>query len=151
MYEAGDHIAVYAHNSAAVVAAACAALRWDPGTAFSLAVPPENPEFLPPPFAGPTTVERALTHHCELLQHPDKACLSVLAACALDTGERRKLEALAGHAGKAEFASYIVAAKRSLIQVLEVRCCMLEAPVDWRRDAACSRACSCHGPTAACF
>ena len=120
-YEHGDHIALYPRNSAATVTAACAALRWDPNTRFSLSIPPSNPEMLPEPFACPTTVATALAHHCELLQHPDKACLLLLAACANDDGEAARLRRLGGHEGKQEFAEWVVASKRSLVEVLEVR------------------------------
>jgi NADPH-ferrihemoprotein reductase len=119
-YEAGDHIAVYAHNSKDTVLAACAALRWDPETSFSLSVPPENPEMLRPPFPCPVTVEDALTQHCELLQHPDKACLALLAMCAADAGQADKLWRLSAHEGKDEYADYVLSSKRSLVQVLEV-------------------------------
>jgi sulfite reductase alpha subunit-like flavoprotein len=119
-YEHGDHIAVYVHNSPETVAAAVTALGWDPATAFSLSIPPENPEMLPPPFPGPITITEALRHHVELLQHPDKAALAVLASCAADPDEAKRLRWLAGHDGKADFAQYIVHDKRSLIEVLEV-------------------------------
>ena len=72
------------------------------------------------PFACPTTVHMALQHHCELLQHSDKAALQLLASCAADESEAQRLRHLAGHDGKAEFAEYIVASERSLIEVLQV-------------------------------
>lgn len=121
-YEHGDHIAVFARNSSATVHEACTALGYAPNTIFSLSIPEGNPEMLPEPFECPTTIEQALTHHCELLQHPDKAALLLLAAHAEDAEQAARLKRLGGHEGKEEFAQHIVASKRSLIEVLQVRC-----------------------------
>jgi NADPH-ferrihemoprotein reductase len=129
-YEHGDHIAVYPRNNPGVIEAACKALRWDADAVFTLSVPADNPEMLPAPFACPTTVRLALTHHCELLQHPDKAALQLLATCASDSAQAARLRHLAGREGKDEFAEYIVASQRSLIEVLQVRAA----------DSSCSQA-----------
>lgn len=122
-YEHGDHVAIYPRNSPHTVAAACIALGWDADAAFVLSTPPGNPELLPAPFPGPITVRDALAHHVELLQHPDKGALLALAQCAANEKHAARLRWLAGHEGKADFASYILDAKRSLIEVLQVRTC----------------------------
>ncbi len=51
-YEAGDHIAVYAENSPATVAAASACLGLPLDTIFTLDLPAGDTQQLSPPFLG---------------------------------------------------------------------------------------------------
>jgi NADPH-ferrihemoprotein reductase len=99
-YEAGDHVAVLAENSPAVVEAAAAALGLPLDTCFRLRLPPANRQRLPePPSAGPLTLRAALARHADLLSAPNKAALLALAACAKDAGEAARLQRLASIEG----------------------------------------------------
>ena len=51
-YEAGDHVAVYAENSAQTVAAAGQCLGLSLDTVFRLSLPDEGSQQLSAPFAG---------------------------------------------------------------------------------------------------
>jgi sulfite reductase alpha subunit-like flavoprotein len=174
MLRAGDHVAVFAENSPAVVQAAAAALGLPLDHCFRLRVPSSNKHSLPePPAAGPMTLRCALARYADLLSAPNKAALMALGACAADPEEADRLQRLAsiegaGAAlvasarsnaqrvkqatagsfgrrsmllgtllgapaltrvctallsplipGKSEYHSYVVAAKRSLLEVLQ--------------------------------
>ena len=159
---AGDHVAVFAENSDAVVAAAAAALGLPLDHCFRLIVPKDNRHSLPEPAAaGPVTLRAALARYADLLSAPNKAALLALAACATDPQEAACLQRLASiegalrrggaadscwlvlaavsqpmHGcpaalahlpptphhpapGKDEYHSYVVAAKRSLLEVMQ--------------------------------
>lgn len=130
-YEAGDHVAVFGENLPEVVERACAALGHSPTTLFSIALPDPNPGMLDPPFPSPTTLRSALTHHCELQQPPDREALKALASLATDAAEAATLLQIASTEGGNDlsatsasgtsYASYIAAAQRSILDVLQVR------------------------------
>ena len=129
-YAAGDHVAVFGQNKPEVVERACTALGHTPTTLLSVSLPDPNPGMLDAPFPSPTTLGAALTHHCELQQQPDREALKTLAAFATDPGEAATLLKLAGTESSGElgtksasdtsYASYITAAQRSILDVLQV-------------------------------
>lgn len=99
-YETGDHVAVFAENSDASVAAAAAVLGLPLSHCFRLRLPPGNKHGLPEPaVSGPLTLRCALARYADLLSAPNKAALLALAACATDAGEAARLQRLASIEG----------------------------------------------------
>lgn len=97
---AGDHVAVFAENSDAVVAAAAATLGLPLDYCFRLSLPSPNKHSLPEPaVGGPLTLRRALARYADLLSAPNKAALLALAACAKDAAEAKRLQRLASVEG----------------------------------------------------
>lgn len=118
-YTTGDHVAVFGTNQPEVVSRACRLFDTDPSSTIDVRLPSPNPALLPAPFPSPLTLRDALTHHCELQQAPDKEALRVLATHATDPTHAARLSHLAGHDGRADYATYITAAKRSILDVME--------------------------------
>ncbi|GAB4821850.1 hypothetical protein N2152v2_008896 [Parachlorella kessleri] len=118
-YEAGDHVAVFAENSASVVEAAAKLLGLPLSHCFQLVQPLGNPHCLPEPFHGPVTLRCALARYADLLSAPSKAALQALAAFAANPEEAARLRRLACIEGKEEYHGYVAQAKRSLLQVMQ--------------------------------
>ena len=120
-YTAGDHVAVLAENSPDVVAAAAAALGLPLSTCFQLRLPTNGAKggLSEPPCSAPVTLRGALARYADLLSAPNKAALEALAAFARDEGEAARLQQLASIEGRDEYHTYVVAAKRSLLEVLQ--------------------------------
>lgn len=117
-YQAGDHVAVYAENKPAVVAAAAQLLGVDPSTIIQLSLPPGNPGQLSPPFPGPVSIGTALARHTDLLGPVHKQQLGALAAFATNPAERERLQRMASPDGKENFHTYVVEGHRCLLDVL---------------------------------
>lgn len=116
---AGDHIAVCAENAPEVVAAAAKALGLPLTACFRVDLPVGNPGGLPEPPAGPVTVRCILARYADLLSAPGKGALQALAAFASDPSQAATLKQLASIDGRDAYHEYIVAAKRSLLEVLQ--------------------------------
>ncbi|KAK9097878.1 hypothetical protein Syun_024923 [Stephania yunnanensis] len=104
VYETGDHVGVFCENSIENVEEAERLLGYSPDTFFSLHTDKEDGtplsgSSLPPPFPSP----------CR------SACL---AAHASDQSEADKLKFLASPAGKDEYAQWVVASQRSLLEIM---------------------------------
>ncbi len=123
-YEHGDHVAVFAQNSDAVVDELASLLGH--ASADSVTVTLSKPSkssaassgLASPPFSGPLPLRLALACFADVLSSPHKDSLRALAAFAPDPSEGQKLRRMAMPEGKDEYAAYISKPHRSLLEVL---------------------------------
>ncbi|XP_051540409.1 NADPH--cytochrome P450 reductase-like isoform X3 [Myxocyprinus asiaticus] len=119
-YDAGDHVAVYPTNDAAVVNRIGDRLGVDLDTVISLKNLDEESN-KKHPFPCPTTYCTALTHYLDINNPPRTNVLYELAQYASDPKEQEIMRKVASASleGKALYQSWVVDSERNILAILE--------------------------------
>ncbi|KAI1893695.1 hypothetical protein AGOR_G00126340 [Albula goreensis] len=119
-YEAGDHVAVYPINDAAIVNQTGEVLGVDLDTVFSLnnLDKESNKKH---PFPCPTTYRTALTHYLDITSPPRTNVLYELAQYASDPCEQENLRKMASSSaeGKSQYQTWVLESRRSILAILQ--------------------------------
>ena len=119
-YSAGDHIAVFAQNSDAVVQQVADLLGQPLDLVFRLRLPADKESSnLQGPFPGPIKLRTALAYFAVVLSPASKSALQTLAQCAKDQRQAARLSHLGSIDGKADYINYIAKQRRSLLEIMQ--------------------------------
>ncbi|KAJ2952727.1 hypothetical protein O0L34_g7077 [Tuta absoluta] len=119
-YEAGDHVAVYPINDAAMVERLGELTSSDLDEIFSL-INTDMESTKKHPFPCPTSYRTALQHYLEITALPRTHILRELADYCADEEDKKKLLLMATNSqeGKALYQSFVVDACRNIVHILE--------------------------------
>lgn len=116
-YVAGDHVAIYAVNQADIVEALGKRLGIDLDTVITFTATDEDAK-KKTPFPCPTTFRTALSYYVDIMGLPKTNIIRELANHASDDKEKARLMKMASKEGKVDYAKYVIAEQRSLLQIL---------------------------------
>ena len=116
-YEAGDHIGIFAENTRDNVEQACKFLELRSDTVILMKRRKEQGAKNPPHII-PITLGDALSKYADMLNPPKRDALLKLAQHASDIAQKERLLLLASSAGRQEYESYILAHRRTLLEVI---------------------------------
>lgn len=119
-YDAGDHLAVYAHNDSELVEKLGKFTNKDLDTIFTL-INTDEESSKKHPFPCPCSYRTALTHYLDITMNPRTHVLKELSEYATDPEEKEKLRLMASTSpeGKALYQSWIIQDNRTIVHVLE--------------------------------
>lgn len=119
-YDAGDHVAVYPTNDAALVSRLGEVLGVDLHTVISLNNLDEESN-KKHPFPCPTSYHTALTHYLDITSPPRTNVLYELAQYASDPKDQDMMRKMASSSsdGKALYQSWVLAPQRHILALLE--------------------------------
>jgi len=119
-YEAGDHVAVYPINDAALVDAIGKLVDTDLDQAITLTNVDEDAS-KQNPFPCPTTYRTALLHYLDITSTPRTNVLKELAEYAGDAAEKEKLVKMSGSSPESKelYNEWVVKPHRTIVHVLE--------------------------------
>jgi len=118
-YVTADNLAVCPRNPEAAVARVAKALGLDLEQWFDLKPADASGKAVTAPFPTPCTVRTALAQYCDVMGMPRKALLTALAHFATNPEHKARLLLLGSKDGRADYASWVMEAGRSLADVLE--------------------------------
>jgi NADPH-ferrihemoprotein reductase len=117
-YTAGDHVAIYPVNNAAIVEALGARLGIELDEVFSMKATDDDAK-KQSPFPCPTTYRTALLHYMDITSLPKAHILKEFATHTSNPSQQKKLQLMGSKEGKKEYGLTVIRDHRPLLQLLE--------------------------------
>ncbi|XP_062501211.1 NADPH--cytochrome P450 reductase-like isoform X2 [Corticium candelabrum] len=119
-YSAGDHVAIYPTNNAAIVQKLADLLQFDLDQVFSL-ISVDEQATKKNPFPCPCSFRTALLHYVDITSPPRTHVLKEIARYASDKNEIDTLLQMGSGSeeGKSEYNEWVIKDHRSIVEVLE--------------------------------